>query len=475
LNKLSPKGCAPSLQCRLTFGLALALVLILILMSTVLDYLIDRDLHAYMDESLSNRARTIAAVIEAQPGKMDALRRLTPEYRLHSRTADFFEVWDESGVSLFRSENGATPELARPPALPVAGPLYYNLHLPDGDKGRALALPLDVPIDGRAVRFTLVVVGNRTFESRLETNIDYALIFGVVLTLVLTLSIARWAVRRGLAPVLRAGERLAARGDGELPPDGALDAPGLPSELRPFTHALDAAFARLHAVIESERSFSLNAAHELRTPLAEIRAATEVAARMPGDAQATQTAFATTLEAVGRMQRAIDTLLQLARYEAGYVNPALDPLDLSALLDTLLTALAPLAVRRGIVLERAYGAGIWVYSDLGALERIATNLLNNAISYAPQGSCVDVRVRTGAGKDGKVTLEVGNLAPDLIQDDLAHLGVRFWRQSQGGGTAAHAGLGLALAQGLARSLGLAIDFELTQGRLLVRVAGLTRL
>jgi len=466
---------APSLQRRLTLGLTVALGVILALMSAGLDYLVDSELHAYMNEKLMRRAHSIAAVVEAQSGDLDMLLyRLMPEYRLPNHT-DFFEIWDDAGASFFRSEtSGIGQGLTRPPAWPATGPLYYDLRLPDGDQGRALALPLDVSINGRAARFTLVVASERILEDRLETGIDYALIAGVALALVLTLSIARWTVRRGLAPVLRAGERIA-RSHGDLPPAGALHDPALPRELRPFTQALDAAFARLRAAIERERSFSLNAAHELRTPLAEIRTVTEVAARMSGDTQAVQAAFADTLGAVERMQRAIDTLLLLARYEAGHASPALDPLDLPALLDTLLDAFAPLAAQRGIVFERAYAAGQWVRSDMGALERIASNLLNNAIAYAPQGSRVGVGVQAGEGEGGSVALVISNLAPDLTAGDLANLGMRFWRKSAGGGTAANAGLGLALVQGLARSMGLQIDFELAQGRLSARVTGLTRL
>jgi two-component system sensor histidine kinase QseC len=237
-------------------------------------------------------------------------------------------------------------------------------------------------------------------------------------------------------------------------------------ESQSFARTPDAVVTRLHMAIERERRFFSDATHELCMPLAEISAAAEVAARMFGDAQA---AFAVTLEVVERMRRATDTLQLLSRCEAGYFAPALDPLDLPALLDTLLDAHALLAARRGIVFERVYDAGTQVRSDAGTLERIVSNLLRNAIAYAPEGSHVDVRVQ--AAGEGGFALSVSNLAPDLTQDDLPHLVERFWRKSSSS-TAMHPGLGLVLASALAHSLGLHMDFSLTEGRLSARVTGL---
>ena len=158
------------------------------------------------------------------------------------------------------------------------------------------------------------------------------------------------------------------------------------------------------------------------------------------------------------MQRAIDALLMLARHEAGLARPALDPLDLSALLKSLLDALQVSARERDIHFECVCPPNLWIRSDVGSLERIVSNLLRNAIDYAPAGSRVDVGIETLS--DGDIALHVANPAPNLSAEDLGHVGQRFWRKSPSGGTAAHAGLGLALALALAHSLGLELQFTL---------------
>ena len=105
-------------------------------------------------------------------------------------------------------------------------------------------------------------------------------------------------------------------------------------------------------------------------------------------------------------------------------------------------------------------------SDVGALERIVSNLMRNAIEYSPSGSTVTMTLETS---DSGTTLRIANPAPELRDDDLPRLGQRFWRKSPSGGTAAHAGLGLALSLALARGLSLELAFALEDGQLAVRL------
>ena len=104
--------------------------------------------------------------------------------------------------------------------------------------------------------------------------------------------------------------------------------------------------------------------------------------------------------------------------------------------------------------------------DQGVVERIISNLLLNAVEYAPRGDEITCRLeRSQAGW----LLAIANAAPDLQTDDLGHLGRRFWRKQPEGGTARYAGLGLALALALARAVDLPLNFDHSQGRLTVRL------
>lgn len=449
--------------------LAVALGALLVGLFVALDSLIDRALYGRMDHALQDHARAIAVYLESGPdaGDLGVLRRLMPEYELPGH-ADFFEVWGADGGTLFRSASSADRPLQHPPAG-GRGLRYYDLDLPDGHAGRGLAMPVLARLGGKPTEVTLAVATERTEVDRLERRVHYSLLGGVALALLLAVGIALLAVRRGLTPVLRFGERVARGGSSPSPSPAPMADAALPRELEPFAAALDDAFARLYATIERERRFSRDVAHELRTPLTEIRASIEAAAKLPGDEAARDAAYDTSIGAVERMQRAIDTLLQLARYEAGQDRPATDPLDAAALARHLLVSLAPDAAARRLRVEDALPSALWVRSDVGSLERILSNLLRNAIAYAPAGGAI--RLGAEASAQG-VLLWVSNEAPALAAEDLSHFGERFWRKAPAGGTAANAGLGLALARALAASLGLKLAFGLADGWLTARLGPL---
>ncbi len=235
----------------------------------------------------------------------------------------------------------------------------------------------------------------------------------------------------------------------------------LPSELAPLAAALDRAFGRLYDALERERRFARDVAHELRTPLAEIRTSSELALR-GGDAGHAAAALAISLAAVERMRRSVDGLLALARYESGQAEPQPEPLELRALLEQQQQALGRAASARASGIGQEGVAEWWTSSDAVLLERIVANLLQNAVEYAPQdGRIVAVVV---AGADG-AWIEIRNPAPDLAVSDLPRLGERFWRKCPEHAPDAHGGLGLALARTLARVLGLELRFQLAAGEL----------
>ena len=170
------------------------------------------------------------------------------------------------------------------------------------------------------------------------------------------------------------------------------------------------------------------------------------------------------------MQRTVDTMLALARFESGQESPALDPLNLTECAREQVKTLQRLAEINRVTVDLHAKAEVWVHTDVGIVERILTNLLQNAVEYAPAGSAVHCSIsRTDRSSPADYFFCVDNEAPQLTQGDLAHLGTRFWRKPAEGGTAQHAGLGLALASTLARSLKLQLHFELKGARLHVRL------
>ncbi len=449
-------GAAWSLRRRLALALLLSVGAVLVAMFLVLDHWIDREIYQRMDHTLLERARTVSNTLQERD--LAQLERLMPEYDPDGHT-EFFTVYDAAGHALLHSSSSGGVGLAAGPAA-RGTPRYYDVTLPDGHAGRALAtrLPGSVlePARHSQPARLLVVATEREGWDRTERRIHFTLLGGVALALLAVLGLGLLVLQRAFAVLRRAGDAVA-----RLPADAPPQPIGadFPAELRPFAAAIDTGLQRLYASAERERRFARDVAHELRTPLAEMRAIAE-AALADGSPAAAGEGLRAAVAASERMRRSVDTLLQLSRLESGLEAPALDPLDLAVLVADLTSALHATAAAHGVSVHRTGAPAAWVRSDYGIVERIVSNLLRNAIEYAPAGSRVECRVECA---DGQCRLAVSNAAPDLMAEDLHQFGRRFWRKQSEGGTAHHAGLGLALAFGLAQALAVPLRFELEEG------------
>ncbi len=299
----------------------------------------------------------------------------------------------------------------------------------------------------------LVVAEEREQVDLLERRVRLALIVGVLGTALVAALLSFLAVRGGLRPLIAFGAHAEEEG---LMPGEALLAARMPRELRPFGAALHTAFQRLQDALGRERRFARDVAHELRTPLAEMRMAVELAQRDAVDATPLHGAIAS----IERMGRCIDGLLSLSRYEAGMDQAQMEPLDVVDLLRRALALAAAPAAERDVLVEAGLPSEYWVSSDPALLERIVDNLLLNAVEYAPPHSRVQLSLQH---VDGSSRLRIGNDAPDLATDDLLRMGERFWRKTPARETSRHGGLGLALSRTLAEVLGLRLYFELEHG------------
>lgn len=438
---------------RLLLFLFGGLSVLMISLFVLLDYSIDRQIYGRLDDTLLARARGIAVLLEAHPGNeaLAELQAFIPEYAGGGHT-DFLQIWDGYGRTMLASASNAAANLQPPPvAVPANAPYFYDMRLPDGHHGRGVAMR--VAFSGSAGEALLVVAEEREQVDMIERRVHMALISGVLGTALIAALLSFLAVRGGLRPLIAFGAR--AEDEGLIPAE-ALPAERMPRELRPFATALHTAFQRLQDALGRERRFARDVAHELRTPLAEMRMAVELAQRDAVDAAPLQGA----IDSIERMRRCIDGLLALSRYEAGMDHAQMEPLDLADLLRRALALAAATAAEREVLLQAALPPEYWVSSDPALLERIVDNLLLNAVGYAPPSSRVWLSLEH---VDGGSRLRIGNDAPDLGAEDLLRMGERFWRKTPARESSRHGGLGLALSRTLAEVLGLQLHFELEHG------------
>lgn len=444
-----------SLQRRLTWQLTLAIGLLLGGLFLVLDALVDRAMYAQLDQFLAARAEAFAGQItEHDPQE---LRRLLPAYDLAGH-AEFFALYDADGRLRLASANSGEGALSLPRTSGSSN--FYDTHLPDGHRGRAVAVRLRY---GRIHGWRLVLATERESWDRTERAVHGVLLGGIALAIMLAVLLCLWLLRQAFSSMRTEGERL---GRMRVDEDAVPATEHLPHELRPYAEAVRNALRRLMKAAERERRFSRDIAHEMRTPLAEIRASAEHALDA-SNAPALRAGLQATLAANARMERGVQALLALARYESGQVAPAPDPLDLVSLLRQQVRSLAQ---AEGFDAERCFvmdlPAAAWVHSDVGMLERILTNLLHNAYEYGNREMPVRVWIET---QDDAHMLCVLNAAAGVDASDVARFGERYWRGRGEDADASHAGLGLALATAMAEALGLRLGFVLEDGAVVARL------
>ena len=251
----------------------------------------------------------------------------------------------------------------------------------------------------------------------------------------------------GLRPLQDFARGLRERDPHSLAP---LPAGPLPPELQPMRGALDHQLAQLRALLDRERRFIADAAHELRTPLAILDLHAQNAQRAETAAERDE-ALGYLRQGVSRATRLASQLLTLARLEPGAAQ--VQPLALEPLVREELAELTPLALRQQVELVLAAQAGPPVLGDPDAIAIALQNLVTNALAFAPAGSAVEVGIE--ASQDQGVLLRVKDRGPGVDEAELARLCDRFYSAGNPQG----AGLGLAIVETITRRLGGALTFS----------------
>lgn len=271
-----------------------------------------------------------------------------------------------------------------------------------------------------------------------------------------------WSVRKGLAPIRDLREALESRPPSAVEPVPLL---GMPRELQPLVQTLNGLLERIDRMVQIERRFTADAAHELRTPIAAIRMQAQVALGAGDDVAGRNHALQTTLAGCDRASHLVDQLLTLARLEAASAAPAL-AVDLGALARRVAAELVYVALGRQQEITVLVDADCPVAANEALLGVLVRNLVDNALRYSPDGARVDVMVHRHA--NGAV-LQVQDSGPGMAQDAIAHLGERFFRVL--GNDQTGSGLGWSIVRRLLDVFGAEAQIGRSQelGGLLVRV------
>ncbi|WP_462398982.1 sensor histidine kinase [Lacticaseibacillus pantheris] len=225
-----------------------------------------------------------------------------------------------------------------------------------------------------------------------------------------------------------------------------LPVPSQPTEVTNLAQDFNGLLTQLHERQEQQKLFIMNAAHELRTPIATIRSHAQLIERH-GEAHPEIVAKSVDyITAESRqMQQLIDELLTLSR--ADQVTLALTKIDLSAAVEQAVNKLTPEVLAS---VHTDIQPHLSIDGNLVAIEHVVHNLVGNAAKYGPAKGPITV---TLIQRDALAELSVTDVGPGIADDDKAHVFERFYRADDVRGTVAGTGLGLPIVQQLVQKMG----------------------
>jgi two-component system sensor histidine kinase TctE len=263
-------------------------------------------------------------------------------------------------------------------------------------------------------------------------------------------------VQRATQPVRRLSAQLQARPEGDLTP---IEAPDAPRELLPLVDATNAVMGRLDALLDNQKRFVRDTAHQLRTPLAVLKIQVQSALR--GDVEPRQ-ALREVEQTVDRATVLANQMLSLAKVEQLRQQPDSSVCDLAEIVRTVALELSPLVAERDLDFALAVQPAP-VRAHEWMLRELTRNLLHNAIRHSPAGAALSVRLITDARW---LALTIADAGPGITPE----LRERLFQPFAAGDVRSGSGLGLTICQEIVRALGGSISLDNRERR--GRVEGL---
>ena len=257
-----------------------------------------------------------------------------------------------------------------------------------------------------------------------------------------------WLIHKELRPIKRLSQEVQTRKSGDV---SLLNPEGLPAEILPLVKNLNQFFDRTSAMLQRERRFTSDAAHELRSPLAALRIQTEVAQLAGDDIELREQALLHLTQGIDRASQLIEQLLTLSKLDNLQELEELQPIDWEGIIQSLIAERYFVAEKRKITL--AFEKESEPKSKQGQpilVSLMLRNLLDNAIKYCPEDTTVSVKIASS-----RIIVEDngGGVEPE----DLKKLGQRFYRPA--GQNEKGSGLGLSIVMRIAELHGFKVRLE----------------
>ncbi len=383
-------------------------------------------------------------------------REISPEY---------FQIWINGDQVFERSQSLNENDLPRSKSVlkaPLDKKIVSNIRLPDKRNGRIVYVTFHPQLEDDADEFhpqleddvdesfhnrtqeipilTLAVAMERESldGSIYQANLILLLAFSLIL---LTLSFVVWfSVKRGLQPLDELQNQL--RKINYKSHGCYIELEHLPIELEALQQKFNLLLDNVRSGLDRERQFSSDVAHELRTPIAEVRTISEVALIGHEDAYSLTNSIKDILHVSVHMNHLVDKLLVLARSEASSNDINKEAIDVKKLIDDFIAFYLEQSKERNLDIHFSCLGDNIFFTSIVEFKQIICNLISNSVYHATLGSSIKIRWEGYR----EFVFSITNITDNLTQEDLPQLFTRLWKKDSSRTDIERAGIGLSLVE-----------------------------
>ncbi|MBF6057784.1 MULTISPECIES: ATP-binding protein [Thiomicrorhabdus] len=420
----------PSLSRRLMIATFTVLLLSYSVITLLNHNVVSKEVEEIYDAELKQYAYLVSEVVKHAPlSLLDSLNQVPKEHNQEDYTDKIiFQILNQRGKIIGGSQFAPTT-----PLIDKFTPLrqgYYNIEFEHG-LWRGYMLPI-------APHYWLITAEHHKVRSEIINNLTHNLLFSLLLGFPLILLFVFVIFQAGFSPLKRITRLISRKDPYDLKPILRHDTP---KEIQPFINEINQLMQRIQNAIHEEKSFTSDAAHELRTPLAALKIQIDLLQSCINSPEhlAQITAIQNTVK---RTLHLADQMLNLYKAQPELQREAFKPLQLQHILTQSINTLYPLISYKKIDLE-VEGAEQYdrvLGNEVGLLQ-VFVNLLHNAVQYTPNGGQIHIKLQSQEKHIYCCIEDSGDGVPD---DKKPQIFKRFYRQEHHRQRADGCGLGLTI-------------------------------
>ncbi len=414
--------------------------------------LLVHEVSAQLNHQLMETARPLIADILREPNAQDVNQLDIP--------GEFFELLDPNGRVLQRSVNLSAPIDLRGLSAGNSEATFGIAAIGNGQTVRTALIPFQ---QGGLPRVLAVAIPTFGTNRVLDSFGRIALLL-FPLSLLLTAGISAFYVGKSLAPIAELTQHAALMAKRVTNRNGfwtPLPVTSPHDELGHLAETFNHLLQGVDSAVRQLRQFVTDASHELRTPLAVLHGETELLLSKPRSAEDYRKTLSQFDDEFKKLTRIVEGLFTLSMADAGQLHLGSEPLYINEVLEEACAMADTRARTKNIVIKRELHEEIAYFGDEAFLHQLFLIFLDNAIKYSPNDTQVRVALER---RDGTIQARFEDQGIGISNEHLPFIFERFYRAAPAGNGEAHSGgLGLAIAQAIARAQGGSIQSESTPG------------